>query len=44
MDNSYEPLKRQTHKMVYHTQTIRRRIVLELFQCLTILWGWLLKR
>ena len=30
------PLKRQPHKMVKHTQTIRR-------QHLTILWGWRFK-
>ena len=27
------PFKRQSHKMVKHTQTIRRRIADELFDC-----------
>ena len=29
--------------MIKHTQTIRRQIVDELFECLTILWDWRLK-
>ena len=29
--------------MVKHTQTIRREIADELFECLTISWGWRLK-
>ena len=29
--------------MVKHTQTIRRQISDELFECLTILWDWHLK-
>ena len=33
---------RQFHKMVKHTQKIRRQIT-ELFECLTILWDWRLK-
>ena len=38
-------LKHQSHKMVKHTQTIRRQITDELFEyaCLTILWNWHLK-
>ena len=32
--SSYEPFKRQSHKMVKHTQTIPRQIV---WVCLTIL-------
>ena len=34
------PFKRQFHKRVKHTQTFRRQIVDELFECLTILWDW----
>ena len=34
------PFQFQPHKMVKHTQTIRRRIV---SVCLTILWDWHLK-
>ena len=30
-------------KMVKHNETIRRQIADELFECLTILWGWRLK-
>ena len=37
------PFKRQSHRMVKHTQTIRRQFADELFKCLTILWGWRLK-
>ena len=38
------PFKRQSHKMVRHTQTIRRQIADELFECvLTILGNWRLK-
>ena len=33
-------VKRQFHNMVKHTQTIRRQIADELFECLTILWDW----
>ena len=29
--------------MVKHIQTIRRQIVDELLECLTILWGWRIK-
>ena len=29
--------------MVKHNETIRRQIADELFECLTILWGWRLK-
>ena len=29
--------------MVKHTQTIRQQIPDELFECVTILWGWRLK-
>ena len=32
----HERVQRQFHKVVKHTQTIRR-------VCLTILWGWRLK-
>ena len=31
--NSSEPFKRQAHKMAEHTQTIRRQIAHELFEC-----------
>ena len=31
--SQYSPFKLQTHKMVKHTQTIRRQIVDELFEC-----------
>ena len=37
------PLKRQFHKMVKHTQTICRQIAGEFFEYLTILWDWRLK-
>ena len=29
--------------MAKHTQTIRRQTADELFECVTILWGWRLK-
>ena len=35
-----QPLKQQPHRMVKHTQTIRRQFA---WVCLTILWGWRLK-
>ena len=28
-----QPFKRQSHKMIKHTQTIRRQIADELFEC-----------
>ena len=31
--NFFEPFKRQPHEMVKHTQTIRRQIADELFEC-----------
>ena len=31
--NSDKPFKRQSHKMVKHTQTIRRQFADELFEC-----------
>ena len=34
------PFKRQFHKMVKQTQTIRQQIA---WVCLTILWDWRLK-
>ena len=37
------PFKRQTHKMVKHTQTIRLQFADKLFEYVkTILWGWYL--
>ena len=36
----FRPFKCQPHKMVNHTQAIRRQIA---SVCLTILWGWRLK-
>ena len=38
MYSSFELFKRQPHKMVKHSQTIRRLSVR-----LTVLWGWRLK-
>ena len=38
-----EPFKRQSHKIVKHTQTIRQQFANELFECLTIFWNWRLK-
>ena len=37
-----EPFKRQSHKLVKHTQTIRRQFADELFKC-AWLWNWRLK-
>ena len=38
------PFKRQPHKMVRHTQKIRRRICQRIvWVYLAILWGWCLK-
>ena len=34
---------RQPYKMAKHTQAIRRQFADELFESLTILWGWCLK-
>ena len=37
------PFKRQAHKMVKHTQTIRQllpTVADDFFVCVTILWGW----
>ena len=31
--NNHEPFKRHFHKMVKHTQTIRRQIADDLFEC-----------
>ena len=41
ISNDKYPFKRQSHKMIKHTQTIRRQFADELFWvCLTILWNW----
>ena len=40
MTSGIKRVNRQPHKMVKHTQTIRRWIV---WVCLTIFWGWRLK-
>ena len=40
---SKAPFKRQSHKLVKYIQKIRRQFADELFECLTILWGWRLK-
>ena len=41
----FQKLKRLLHKMVKHTQTIRRQKIRQriVWVCLTILWGWRLK-
>ena len=36
----FYPFKHQPHKMVKHTQKIRRLLPEEFFECLSILWGW----
>ena len=33
-ENKFEPFKRQPYKMVKHTQTIRRQIANEFFECI----------
>ena len=33
------PFKRQSHKMVKHTQTVRRQIADELFECIWPFYG-----
>ena len=38
--NKAELFKRQSHKKVKHTQTIRQQII---WVCLSILWVWYLK-
>ena len=50
MENFYVPgssklltFKFQPHKMVKHTQTIRRQIADKLWMSLAILWDWCLK-
>ena len=43
LSSLYNSFKRQPHRMVKHTQTIRRLTANELFKCLTILWEWRLK-
>ena len=41
---TYYPFKRQPHKMVKLTQRNRQQQLFEqLFECLTILWGWRLQ-
>ena len=35
----YYPFERQFHKMVKHTQTIRRQIADELFECVWLFCG-----
>ena len=35
----YEPIKHEPHKMVKHTQAIRRKIPDELFECVWPLFG-----
>ena len=39
----FQLFKQQPHKMVKHTQTIRRQIADKLFECLAIFGGWRLK-
>ena len=37
--DSLQPFKRQPHKMVKHTQTIRRQFADELFECVWPFFG-----
>ena len=39
LSHYYIPFKRQSHKMVKHTQTIRRQFPDELFECVWPFYG-----